>query len=99
MGDFNHPGIRWKDTTSRYMQPSKFLKCLGDKFLTWVIKVPTRKDFRLDLILNKQERPIEELNVGSSLGCKDYEMGGVQGNERKEKTNSRISGLPESRLC
>ena len=33
------------------------------------------------------------MNVGDSLGCKGYEMGGVQDRGRREKTNSRIVAL------
>lgn len=75
------------------MQPRRFLECFDDNFLTQVIKAPTRRGSQLDLIRNKQGRPVEELNVGDSLGCKDYEMGGVQAHERREKTNSRIMVL------
>ncbi|GAB0203575.1 hypothetical protein GRJ2_002823100 [Grus japonensis] len=68
------------------MQPRRFLECIDDNFLTQVIKALMRRGSHLDLTLNK-------LNVGDSLGCKDYEMDGVQDHERREKTNSRIMAL------
>lgn len=54
---------------------------------------PTRKGSQLDMVLNKQGRPVGELNVGDSLGCKDYDMGGVQDHERRKKTNSRTVSM------
>lgn len=93
MGDFNHPDTRWKDTTARLVPPRRFLECFDDTFLTQVIKAQRQRGSQLDLVLEKQGRPVEELNVGDRLGCQDCEMGGVQGHEKREKTNSRIMAL------
>ena len=75
------------------MQSKRLLECFEDNFLTQVIKAPTRRGSQLDLILQADRRPVEELNVGESLGCKDCEMGRALHHESREKTNSRVTAL------
>lgn len=48
----------------------------------------------MDLIL-KQGGLVEELNVGNSSSYKGFGMCGVQGHERREKRNNKITAPRE----
>jgi len=74
IGDFNHPAICWKDHTARHTQSSRFLQSIDDNFLTQVVEEPMRRGVLLDLLLTNRAGQVEDVEVGGSLGCSDYEM-------------------------
>jgi len=49
MGDFNFPDINWEYHTAMMSKSWKFLKFVGDNFVSQVFSEPTRKDALLDL--------------------------------------------------
>ncbi|GAB0210390.1 mitochondrial enolase superfamily member 1 [Grus japonensis] len=55
MGDFNHPGICWKDNRARHAQSRGFLQSIDDNFLTLVVEEPMRRGVLLDLVLTNKE--------------------------------------------
>ena len=74
MRNFNHPGICWKDHTPKHTQSKRFLQSIDDNFLTQVVEEPMRRGVLLDLVLTNKEGLVENVKVGSSLGCSDHEM-------------------------
>ncbi len=42
MGDFNNPGICWRDNTAMHQKLKRFPECADDNFLFQVVKEPTR---------------------------------------------------------
>ena len=42
VGDFNFPDICWNYNTADREQSQRFLECVGDNFLTQLVKEPTR---------------------------------------------------------
>ena len=50
VGDFNFPDICWKYNTAERDQSRRFLKCVGDNFLTQLVREPTRECVVLDLL-------------------------------------------------
>ncbi|PKU44308.1 glycerol kinase [Limosa lapponica baueri] len=89
VGDFNHPNICWEGYTARRVE-SRFLQCIHDNFLTWVVEEPTRRGVLLDLVLTDKERLVEDIKVGSSLGCSDHEKVEFRIVGSTCKTTSRI---------
>ncbi|PKU41567.1 hypothetical protein llap_8142 [Limosa lapponica baueri] len=81
VGDFNHPDICWEGYTARHIQSRRFLQCIDENFLTWVVEEPTRREELLELVLANEEGLVEDINVGGSLCCSDH-----------EKTEFRIVG-------
>ncbi|GAB0193476.1 hypothetical protein GRJ2_001812900 [Grus japonensis] len=74
MGDFNQPGICWRDNSAERKQSRKFLECVDDNFLLQVIEEPLRRGAMLDLILTNKEGLVGDVKLKGSLGCSDHEM-------------------------
>ncbi|XP_074862163.1 1-phosphatidylinositol 4,5-bisphosphate phosphodiesterase beta-3 isoform X2 [Carettochelys insculpta] len=73
MGDFNHPDS-WETNTATHRQSRKFLESVGDNFLMYMLKEPTRGCTQLDLLLPNREELVGEIDVSGNLGCSDHEM-------------------------
>ena len=73
MRDLYHPDTCWRGDTATYTQSRRFLQSIHNNFLTWVVENPTRGGVLLDLVLTN-EGLVEDVKVGSSLGCSDHEM-------------------------
>ena len=50
MGDFNLPSVCWIYNTADREQSQRFLECVGDNFLTQLVKEPARGSKILDLL-------------------------------------------------
>ena len=74
MGNFNFPDICWKYTTLQKKLFRRFLECIGDKFLTQLVREPTRGGAPLDLLLTNREGLVGDVDVKSCLGHSDHEM-------------------------
>ncbi|GAB0206090.1 hypothetical protein GRJ2_003074600 [Grus japonensis] len=74
MGDFNHPGICWRDNTAGHKQSRRFLESADDNFLLQVIEEPRRRGAMLDLVLTNKERLVGNVKLTGSLVCSDHEM-------------------------
>jgi len=74
VGDFKHPDICWEDHTARHTQSRRFLQSIDDNFLMQVVEEPMRRGVLLELVLTNEERLVEDVKVGGSLGCIDHEM-------------------------
>ncbi|GAB0177254.1 hypothetical protein GRJ2_000190600 [Grus japonensis] len=72
MGDFNHPGICWRDNAAEHKQSRKFLECVDDNFLLQVTEEPMRRGAMLDLILTNKEGLVGDVKLKGSLGCSDH---------------------------
>ncbi|PKU48463.1 glycerol kinase [Limosa lapponica baueri] len=72
VGDFNYPGICWKDYTARNIQSERFLQCTDDNFLTQLVEEPTGREALLDLVLTNKEELVEDIKVEGNLGCSDH---------------------------
>ncbi|KAM9653655.1 uncharacterized protein ACIBXB_010484 [Morphnus guianensis] len=73
-GDFNHPGICWRDNTAGYKQSRRFLESIDDNFLLQVMEDPRRRGAMLDLILTSKEGLVGNVKLKGSLGYSDHEM-------------------------
>ncbi|PKU44220.1 glycerol kinase [Limosa lapponica baueri] len=73
-GDFKHPDMCWRDSTTGHKQSRRFLNPIGDDFLHQVIEEPMRRNDLLDLILTKKQGLIGDMKIKSSLGCSGHEM-------------------------
>ena len=69
MGDFNFPGIYWIYNAADREQSRRFLECVGDNFLTQLVKEPTRGSKILDLMFVNGEGL-----VGDVKGCGHLEQ-------------------------
>ena len=69
MGDFN-----FIYNTADREQSQGFLECVGDNFLTQLVKEPTRGSKILDLLFVNREGLAEDVKVGGCLGHSDHEM-------------------------
>ena len=49
MGDFNHPGICWKNNTVGHQKLWRFLERVDDSFPFQVVQEPRRKGAMMDL--------------------------------------------------
>jgi len=74
MGDFNHPGICWRDNTAGHKQSRRFLDCIDDNFLLQVTEEPTRRGVMLDLVVTNKEGLVGNVKLKGSLGCSDRKM-------------------------
>ncbi|KAK4817029.1 hypothetical protein QYF61_026035 [Mycteria americana] len=69
MGDFNHPGICWRDNTAGHNQFGRFLECVDDNFLLQVTEEPTRRDAMLDLVLTNNEELVGNVKLKGILAA------------------------------
>ena len=53
--DFNFPDTCWIYNTAVRQQFQRFVECVGDKFLTQLVKEPTRESKILDLLFVNAE--------------------------------------------
>ena len=67
VGDFNLPDICWNYNTADREQSWRFLECVGDNFLTQLVKEPTRGSKILDLLFVNREGLVGDVKVGSRL--------------------------------
>ena len=68
MGDFNHGQIQWKTLESVGRDDQQFLLLIQDSFLTQHGLEPTRGGNVLDLIFSSQNRLVDNIKIGESLG-------------------------------
>jgi len=73
MGDFNNPGICWKDNTAMHQKLKRFPECADDNFLFQVVKEPTRKGAMVDLVLTNNWRITQSPRAALAV-CSDHEM-------------------------
>ena len=69
MGDFNHPGVSWKNGTAGHQKSRRFLECIDDKFLLQVVEEPTRRGAMLDLVLTNQEGLVDNGKLKKALAA------------------------------
>ena len=74
VGDLNFPDICWVYNTVDREQSRRFLECVGDNFLTQLVKEPTRGSKILDLLFVNREGLVGDVKVGGRLGQSDHEM-------------------------
>ena len=74
VGDFNFPDICWNYNTADREQSRRFLECVGDNFLTQLVREPTRGSNILDLLFVNREGLVGDVKVGGRLGQSDHEM-------------------------
>ena len=74
MGGFNIPDINWEHHTAVMSKSWKFLKFVGDNFLSQVLSEPARKDALLGLLFVNREGLVGDVMVGACLGHSDHEM-------------------------
>ena len=74
MGDFNFPDICWNYNTADREQSQRFLQCVGDNFLTQLVREPTRGSNILDLLFVNREGLVGDVKVGGCWGQSDHEM-------------------------
>ena len=74
VGDFNFPDICWIYNAADRAQSWRFLECVGDNFLTQLVKEPTKGNKILDLLFVNREGFVEYVKVGGRLGHTDHEM-------------------------
>jgi len=76
MGDFNYPGINWTDdsgSTATATQDEKlFWESLDDNIVTQHVKVPTRMDATLDLVLTTEPDLISAVQTIGKFGETDH---------------------------
>ncbi|PKU48920.1 rna-directed dna polymerase from mobile element jockey-like [Limosa lapponica baueri] len=73
MGDFSHPDICWRDTTTGHKQSRRFLECIDDNFFLKVIEQLMRGSM-LDLVLTNKEGLVGNVKLKGSLGYRDHEI-------------------------
>ena len=73
MGDFNFPDICWKYNTAERDQSRRFLECVGDNFLTQLVREPTREGALLDLLFVNRGL-VDDVAVRGRLGHRDHEI-------------------------
>ena len=93
MGDFNHPGICWRDNTARHNQPRRFLECIDDNFLLQVTEQPTRRGALLDLILTNNKGLVEDVKIKGSFGCSDHGMVDFRTLRVQRRVKSKLTTL------
>ena len=74
VGDFNFPDICWIYNTADREQSQRFLECVGDNFLTQLVKEPTKGSKILDLLFVNRGGLVGDVKVGGCLGHSDHEM-------------------------
>ncbi|GAB0210316.1 mitochondrial enolase superfamily member 1 [Grus japonensis] len=93
MGDFNFPDINWEYHTAVPRRSWKFLKFVGDNFLSQILSEPTRKDALLDLLFVNREGLMGDVMVGDCLGHSDHERVGFKIFSVMRKKDSRVATL------
>lgn len=78
-------------------QSRRFLECIGDDFMTQVIKKLIRGDSLLDLTLANKVKLVRDVMVGGSLACSDHEMMDVSILTEGNKANGSIITLDFTR--
>jgi ribonuclease P/MRP protein subunit RPP40 len=73
MGDFNYPGIDWKNLDSD-SHGRDFLELVQDCFLFQHVDRATRGANTLDLVLTSEETMIENLEIKEHLGTSDHNI-------------------------
>ncbi|PKU40554.1 rna-directed dna polymerase from mobile element jockey-like [Limosa lapponica baueri] len=74
VGDFNLSDISRVYNTAEREQSRRFLECVGDNFLTQLVREPTREGALLDLLFVNREGLVGDVTVGGHLGYRDREM-------------------------
>ncbi|PKU30779.1 adaptin ear-binding coat-associated protein 1 [Limosa lapponica baueri] len=74
VGDFNLPDISWVHNTAEREQSRRFLECVGDNFLTQLVREPTMEAALLGLLFVNREGLVGDVTVGGRLGHSDHEM-------------------------
>ena len=74
MGDFNFLDICWIYNTADREQFQRFLECVGNNFLTQLVREPMRGSKILDLLFVNREGLVGDVKVGGHLGHSDHEM-------------------------
>jgi len=74
MGDFNLPDVFWKCNTVDRKQSKRFLECVEDKFLTQLVRDPTREGTPLDLLFLNREGLMGGVMAGGRLGQSNHKM-------------------------
>ena len=74
VGDFNFPDICWIYDTADREQSQTFLECVGDSFLTQLVREPMRGSKILDLLFLNREGLVGDVKAGGHLGQRDHEM-------------------------
>ncbi|PKU32032.1 rna-directed dna polymerase from mobile element jockey-like [Limosa lapponica baueri] len=74
VGDFNLPDICWEYNTAKREQSRRFLECVGDNFLTQLVRELTREGARLNLLFGTREGFVGDVTIGGCLGHSDHEM-------------------------
>ena len=72
VGDF--PDICWNYNTADREQSRRFLECVGDNFLTQLVREPMRGSNILDLLFVNREDLVGDVKVGGRLGQSGHEM-------------------------
>lgn len=73
MGDFNYPNINWEQLSSD-RSGELFLALVQDCFLFQHVRMPTRGNNILDLILSTEEGMIEDVSVEEPLNTSDHNL-------------------------
>ena len=74
MGDFNYH-VNWDTIEGQAYKDKQFLHYINDEFLTQLIRVPTRGQNTLDLLLTSEENIVYNIMVGECFGTSDRQMG------------------------
>ena len=74
MGYCKVPDICWIYNTADREQSQRFLECVGDNFLTQLVKEPVRGSKILDLLFVNREGLVGDVKAGGRLGQSDREM-------------------------
>ena len=74
VGDFNFTDICWNYNTADREHSRRFLECVGDNFLTQLVREPTRGSNILDLLFVNREGLVGDVKVGGHLRQSDHEM-------------------------
>jgi len=91
LGDFKSPDINWEYHTAVMSRSWKFLKPVGDNFLSQVLSEPTSKDALLYLLFVNREGLVGDVMVGGSLGHSDHEMVELKIFNVMRRKNSRVA--------
>jgi len=74
VGDFYLPDICWIYDRADREQSRRFPECVGDHFLTRLVKEPTRGSKILELLFVNREGLVGDVKVGCRLGQSDHKM-------------------------
>ena len=73
VGDFNFPDICWKYNKAEREQSQRLLECVGENFLTQLVRELTREGALLDLLFVNRGQ-VDDVEVGGRLGHSDHEI-------------------------